>query len=85
MAMERQPSVVVCDAAVPGMSSVELYRELSARDAERATRFVFISSEKSPPLDESALAGVPILVKPFTASDLQAALAEAGVTAPRAG
>ena len=83
LAMEQQPSVVVCDAAVPGMTGVELYRQLAARDGER-TRFVFIKAEKAA-LNEAAVAGVPTLVKPFTASDLEAALAEAGVAAPRAG
>jgi PAS domain S-box-containing protein len=85
IAMEQHPSVVVCDAGVPGMTGVELYRELSLREGPNATRFVFIASEKTQAMNDVALAGVPILVKPFTASDLEAALAEAGVTAPRAG
>jgi CheY-like chemotaxis protein len=85
MAMEWRPSVVVCDAAVPGMTGLELYRELSAREGERATRFVFIASEKVALVNAAAMAGVPTLVKPFTASDLEAALAEAGVAAPRVG
>jgi PAS domain S-box-containing protein len=85
MAMEWRPSVVVCDAAVPGMTGLELYRELSAREGERATRFVFIASEKVALVNAAAMAGVPTLVKPFTASDLEAALAEAGVAAPRGG
>jgi CheY-like chemotaxis protein len=76
---------VVCDAAVPGMTGLELYRELSAREGERATRFVFIASEKVALVNAAAMAGVPTLVKPFTASDLEAALAEAGVAAPRGG
>jgi PAS domain S-box-containing protein len=85
IAIERQPSIVVCNAAVPGMTGVELYRELSARAGERGARFVFITSDRSPAPHDASLAGVPILVKPFTASDLEAALAEAGVAAPRAG
>jgi PAS domain S-box-containing protein len=86
LAMERSPMLIVCDAAVPGLGGVELYHALCGGDAEGAPRFVFISGAKgSRLLAESPVAGVPVLVKPFTASDLESALAAAGVVTPRAG
>ena len=60
-------------------------RAVGARGRARHPLAVFIASEKAPSVNEAAMAGVPTLVKPFTASDLEAALTEAGVAAPRAG
>ncbi len=79
-AMDQRPEVVICDAAVPGLSGVEMYRQLAARDAEGSPRFVFISAEKRD--GGFPVTDAPVLVKPFTASDLEAALAEAGVVPP---
>jgi len=86
LAHEQRPCIVICDTAVPGMSGFDLYRQLAGRDAAHAPRFLFIRGEKTPSQPgESDIAGVPVLAKPFTASDLEAALVEVGVAAPRVG
>ena len=64
LALERRPGIVICDTAVPGMTGFDLYRQLAARDAAGAPRFLFISGEKTrrrPPM--RTLAGVPVLVQ----------------------
>jgi DNA-binding response OmpR family regulator len=86
LALDRRPGIVICDTGVPGMTGFDLYRQLAAKDAVGAPRFLFISGEKVSALPaDSDVAGIPILNKPFTASDLELALAEAGVLAPRMG
>ncbi len=85
LALERRPSIVICDTAVPGMTGLDLYRRLVAQDVAGAPRFLFISGDKnSTPAVDSDLAGIPVLTKPFTATDLETALAEAGIAVPRA-
>jgi two-component system NtrC family sensor kinase len=81
LALAQRPGIVICDTAVPGITGLDLYRQLAARDAAGAPRFVFISGEKAPA--GQPLAGVPVLAKPFTSSDLEMALVEAGIAAPR--
>ena len=83
LALDRRPGIVICDTGVPGMTGFDLYRQLAARDAAGAPRFLFISGDKTPAPADSDVAGVPILSKPFTATDLETALLEAGITAPR--
>ncbi len=81
LALDRRPGIVICDTGIRGMTGLDLYRQLAAKDVQGAPRFLFISGEKSPaPAD---FAGIPVLAKPFTASDLETALAEAGMGAPR--
>jgi len=85
LALDYRPAIVICDTSVPGMSGFDLYRQLAARDAAGAPRFLFIRGDKSSvPQTDPGLAGVPILSKPFTASDLESALVAAGIAAPRA-
>jgi CheY-like chemotaxis protein len=82
-ALARRPGIVICDTSVRGMTGLELYRELASRNRDGAPRFLFISDDKSrSPVDVDG-AGVPVLAKPFTASDLESALVEAGMGAPR--
>jgi DNA-binding NarL/FixJ family response regulator len=84
LALDRRPGIVICDTGVPGMTGFDLYRKLAARDAAGAPRFLFISGEKTSALPADAdVAGVPVLSKPFTATDLETALVEAGIAAPR--
>ena len=86
LALDRRPGIVICDTGVPGMTGFDLYRQLAARDAAGAPRFLFISGEKTSALPADAdVAGVPVLSKPFTATDLETALLEAGIGAPRVG
>jgi PAS domain S-box-containing protein len=84
LALEQRPEVVICDAAIAATTDVDLYRTLVAQGDEGAPRFVFIRREKTTPLPPGAdAAGVPVLAKPFTATDLEQALAHAGIAAPR--
>ena len=84
LALDRRPGIVICDTGVPGMTGFDLYRQLAAKDEAGAPRFLFISGEKTSALPaDSDVAGVPILSKPFTATDLETALVEAGIAAPR--
>jgi PAS domain S-box-containing protein len=83
LALERRPGIVICDTAIPSHGGIELYRQLAIGDLQRAPRFLFIADDKAS--GESAAvveSGMPVLVKPFTASDFESGLVEAGV-APR--
>jgi CheY-like chemotaxis protein len=84
LALDRRPGIVICDTGVPGMTGFDLYRRLAAKDAAGAPRFLFISGEKTAVPADSDVAGVPVLSKPFTATDLETALLAAGIAAPRA-
>jgi two-component system NtrC family sensor kinase len=84
LALEQQPGIVICDTAVPGMTGLDLYRQLTTKTPD-GPRFVFITGDKTIHTGDPDMAGVPVLAKPFTASDLESALAEAGIAAPRAG
>jgi DNA-binding NtrC family response regulator len=82
LAEAHPPAVVICDAALAAADGRDLYARLSSSDAPM--HFVLMA-------DKTAAAAVPprrgvrVLEKPFTASDLDATLANAGVAAPRAG
>ena len=73
-----QLSLVLCDVRMPGMTGIDVYRELSKKDPKLGCTFVFITGDKSALEIEEALRNVPILEKPFTAKDLQAVLAQVG-------
>jgi two-component system NtrC family sensor kinase len=77
------PDVVVCDE-VPDMTGLHLYRALSS--ARPALHFVLITADKDN-ADAAAAeeAGVHLLDKPFTATDLETALSESGIATPRVG
>ncbi len=84
IALDRRPAIVICDTAVPGMTGVDLYRQLAGQEAAGAPRFLFISGDKTPlPPAGADVAGIPVLSRPFTATDLETALIEAGIAAPR--
>jgi two-component system NtrC family sensor kinase len=83
LALARRPAIVICDTGVRGMTGFDLYRQLAAKDAAGAPRFLFISGDKTPPAPDSDVAGVPILSKPFTATDLETALVAVGMSAHR--
>ncbi len=71
-------SLVLCDVRMPGVTGVDVYRELSKNDPKLGRTFVFITGDKSSIEIEEALRNVPILEKPFTAADLQDVLARVG-------
>jgi two-component system NtrC family sensor kinase len=83
LALERQPGIVICDTAIPGLGGIELYRQLAEQETGLAPRFLFIADDKASGESADVIeSGMPVLVKPFTASDLETGLVEAGV-APR--
>ncbi len=71
-------ALVLCDVRMPGMSGPEVYRALSAKNPTIGRTFVFITGDKSALQVEDALPHVPVLEKPFTATDLQAVLSRVG-------
>jgi PAS domain S-box-containing protein len=79
MALDSPPGIVICDTSVPGISGFDLFRQLSAKNGASAPRFLFISGDKNLHPADATLDGVPLLAKPFTASDLETALVEAGI------
>ena len=84
LALERRPGLIICDLGVPSISGFDLYRQLAEKDPESAPRFLFIRGERgASEAEESGDPRYPVLVKPFTASELENALAEAGVAASR--
>jgi CheY-like chemotaxis protein len=75
---QAQPlSLVLCDVRMPGLAGPDFYRAVAARNPAVSDRFIFVTGD--PSLSEHAdLATVPLLAKPFTASDLDAILARMG-------
>ncbi len=60
LALDRRPGIVICDTGVRGMTGLDLYRQLAAKDVQGAPRFLFISDEKSPAPADSDVAGIPV-------------------------
>jgi len=85
LTLEQRPGVVICDTTLRGMSAFELHRRIAERKTENTPRFVFIRSDKASLSPAPEVQGVPILAKPFTATDLENALLQVGITAPRIG
>jgi PAS domain S-box-containing protein len=84
LALDGRPGLIICDLGAPSISGFDLYRQLAEKDPESAPRFLFIRGERgASEAEDSAETRWPVLVKPFTASELENALAEAGVAASR--
>ena len=67
--------VVLCDVRMPGVSGFEIYERLTSETPALASRFVFITGDgASIAADRPQLRDVPVLPKPFSASDLDALL-----------
>jgi PAS domain S-box-containing protein len=75
-----QLSLVLCDVRLPGMHGTDLYRELIERDPGLARSFIFITGDQASAMVSDS--HVPVLVKPFSAEDLDAALTGIGIDAP---
>jgi ActR/RegA family two-component response regulator len=80
MAHAHPPAIVICDAALAEADGRDLYATLSAKSA--SLHFVLMA-DKAAAATVVPRRGVRVLEKPFTATDLEAALADAGVAAPR--
>ena len=80
----KRPDIVICDTTVAGVSGVELVHRLAGPSTGGPPRFLFIAGEHATHLDEGSLAGLPVLSKPFTATELEEALVDAGMAAPSA-
>jgi CheY-like chemotaxis protein len=75
-----QLSLVLCDVRMPGMHGTDLYRALIARDPGLARSFIFITGDQASAMVSDS--HVPVLVKPFSAEDLDAALTGIGIDTP---
>jgi len=70
------PDVVICDARMPRMNGPEFYRRGCDAQPDLRTRFVLMTGDTAS-TDVAAFAesaGVPLLRKPFTGAELDAAL-----------
>ena len=72
---EQHPDVVFCDLNMPGMTGMELLHALRAKGL--TTLFGFVTSEASTELRQEAQAcgALFVVTKPFTAANIQLALA----------
>jgi two-component system NtrC family sensor kinase len=70
--------VVLCDAQLPRLPGTSLFARASARRPQLHGRFVLISEDGAPIADAAERAGLPLLSKPFTSSELDAVLDEIG-------
>lgn len=70
--------VVVCDLLMPEMSGVDFWSELGRRDPALAARTILVTGAGQEEDMRGSLGGFdgPIVQKPFTATDLRAAVAE---------
>jgi signal transduction histidine kinase len=64
--------LVICDLKMPGMSGIDVFRMIRARHPELARRFILMTGNVTDAEEfREELAGVPILCKPFTLSQLR--------------
>ncbi|MGA8937683.1 MAG: response regulator [Acidobacteriaceae bacterium] len=70
----EKPKLILSDWNMPEMSGIEFLRKL--RDTQDQTPFGFVTSEASKKLKDMAMSSGAsfIIVKPFSADDVQAAL-----------
>ncbi|MBI3515929.1 MAG: response regulator [Proteobacteria bacterium] len=73
---DHKPDLLLIDLMLPrGMDGITLARE--ARTIDTALRFVFMSGKATPAEQSAAREFGPLLAKPFTETDLLAAIAHA--------
>jgi FixJ family two-component response regulator len=68
---------LILDVAMPGMSGLELHRELLLRGHAVPVIFISALAERSLPPDLFQKGAVALLTKPFSEQDLRAALSAA--------
>jgi PAS domain S-box-containing protein len=72
-----KPGLVICDVRMPDGGGVALHRRVREAHGEIAPRFILITGDLAAvEALEAAVSDVAILAKPFTASDLDALLAQ---------
>ena len=72
-----KPGLVICDLRMPDGGGVALHRRLRNTHPEIVRAFVFITGDLAAvQRSDPELAGAHVLVKPFTASDLDTLLAQ---------
>jgi PAS domain S-box-containing protein len=69
LAFDRHPQIILCDMRMPDMNGVEVYSHISAALPQLCRHFAFMSGD-SAQMRHEGIADVPILRKPFSASDL---------------
>jgi len=77
----QQPSVVVTDIMMPGMSGIELYEQAAALAPTWAKRFVFLTAREfyAPQTPLFIREATPVLYKPVTMMELRHAIGAVGV------
>ena len=82
-ASERQTfDLVLCDVRLQDANGIECLRHLTGGQPPLARRVVFVTGDGSAlGGDDGELSGVPVLLKPFTASDLDRVLSDVEVGA----
>ncbi|HWB77254.1 MAG TPA: response regulator, partial [Nannocystaceae bacterium] len=67
LAAVRDYDVVLCDLAMPGITGMDIFEQVRARDAKLADRFVFLTGGAWSPRTREFLEGVtnPHVAKPF--------------------
>jgi two-component system NtrC family sensor kinase len=70
--------LILTDVKMPGMSGFELHQQVKQRDAELATRFVFVTGDTMSAATQARIAqsGNPSIAKPFTLERLEAVVRE---------
>ena len=72
-------AVVLCDVRMPGTGGVDVLRSLAEHDPAIVRRFVFITGDATSVGTDIETDGAAVLVKPFTATDLDAVLTRMGI------
>jgi PAS domain S-box-containing protein len=72
-------ALVLCDVRLPGANGMDLYRTILGRHPLLERSFVFITGDRSALDLDDAARKAPVLVKPFTAADLQDVLSTLGL------